>query len=134
MSLSYISLCSGASVGITKAAMVHQHDLSIHGAERERRMVTETVRAGTGASTPALPRSRGGGDLFGSMSLSYTPLCSGASVGITKAALVHENNLCSHRMERDRRTREHLWYPLLSLDRLSVSLCKLHPLGRCQCE
>ena len=42
MSLFYIPLCSGASVGITKAAMVHQHDLSSHRAERERRMVTET--------------------------------------------------------------------------------------------
>ena len=61
-----------------------------------------------------LLESRGGSDLFGSMSLSYTPLCSGASVGITKAALVHENNLCSHRMERDRRTRERLWYHSLT--------------------
>ena len=50
MSLSYISLCSGASVGITKAAMVHQHDLSSHRTDRERRMVTETVGAGTPAS------------------------------------------------------------------------------------
>ena len=83
--------------------MVHQHDLSSHRAERERRMVTETVRAGTGASTPALPRSRGGGDLLGSMSLSYMPLCSGASVGITKAAMVHQHDLSSHRMARDRR-------------------------------
>jgi hypothetical protein len=110
-----------------------------HRAERERRMVTETVRAGTGASTPALPRSRGGGDLFGSMGLGYIPLSSGASVGIMNAALVHENDLPSHRAERDRRDGEQFWYPLLSLNLTASSvpfpvvwyrrLVSLHGLG-----
>ena len=30
-------LCSGASVGISKATLVHQHDLSSHRTDRERR-------------------------------------------------------------------------------------------------
>ena len=55
------------------------------------------------------PESRGTGDLFGSMRLGCTLLCSGASKGITKAAMVHEDDLSSYRMERDRRTRERLW-------------------------
>ena len=108
MGLACIVLCSGASVGIMKAAMVHQHDLSSHRAKRERRMVTEMVRAASGAPTPALPRSRGTDGLFTSMGLGYIFLCFGTSVGIAKAALVHEDNLPSHRTARLRLLRERL--------------------------
>ena len=103
MGLACIILCSGASVGITKAALVHEDDLPSHRAKRERRTVTEMVRAASGAPTPALPRSRGGVGLFASMGLCYIPLCSGASVGIMKAAMVHQHDLSSHRTARDRR-------------------------------
>ena len=41
--------------------------------------------------------------LFGSMGLGYIPLCTGASVGITKAAMVHQHDLSSHQTARDRR-------------------------------
>ena len=48
------------------------------------------------------------------MRFGYIILCSGASVGIIKAAMVHEDDLFTHRMERDRRTRERLWYHSLT--------------------
>ena len=48
------------------------------------------------------------------MRLGCTLLCSGASVGITKVAMVHQHDLSSYRMERDRRTRERLWYHSLT--------------------
>ena len=48
------------------------------------------------------------------MRLGCTLLCFGASKGITKAAMVHEDDLSSYRMERDRRTRERLWYHSLT--------------------
>ena len=50
-----------------------------------------------------LLESRGGSDLFGSMSLSYISLCSGASVGITKAAMVHQHDLADHVQDVDAR-------------------------------
>ena len=37
MSFGYMILCSGASVAVVKTAVVHQHDLSSHRTERERR-------------------------------------------------------------------------------------------------
>ena len=42
------------------------------------------------------------------MDLACIILCSGASVGITKAALVHEDNLPSHRTARLKLLRERL--------------------------
>ena len=48
------------------------------------------------------------------MRFGYIILCSGASMGITKAAMVHEDDLFSHRMERDRRALERLWYHSLT--------------------
>ena len=49
MGFGCILLCSGASVGITTAAMVHQHDLSSHRTDRERRALV----------SPLEPRSDG---------------------------------------------------------------------------
>ena len=48
-------------------------------------------------------RWRGTDGLFGSMGLCYMPLCSGASMGIPKVAMVHQHDLSSHRTDRDRR-------------------------------
>ena len=57
------------------------------------------------------PESRGTGDLFGSMRLGCTLLCSGASKGITKAAMVHQHDLSSHRTECERRALESFGIP-----------------------
>ena len=102
MGLCCIFLCSGASVGIPKAAMVHQPDLSSHRTDRERRALVSPLEPRSDGFIATFPESRGRGDLLAFMRLGYISLCSRASVGIAKAALVHEDDLCSHRTERER--------------------------------
>ena len=102
MSLCCILLCSGASVGIPNAAMVHQPDLSSHRTARERRDVEPLFSLYSDGFIATFPESRGRGDLLAFMRLGYISLCSRASLGIAKAALVHEDDLCSHRTERER--------------------------------
>ena len=106
MGLCYIPLCSGASVGITKAAMVHQHYLSSHRTARNRRDLVSPLVSPLEPQSEGFigtfPESCGRGDLLAFMRLGYISLCSRASVGIAKAALVHEDDLCSHRTERER--------------------------------
>ena len=177
MSLCCILLCSGASVGIPKAAMVHQPDRSSHRTDRERRALVSpleprsdgfigtfpgraapatclapwacatyscalrrpwasprprwcvsTTSAVSGRERPLaeapcafaalwrhnvrlhryLPRSRSTDGLLTSMGLGYIFLCFGTSVGIAKAAMVHEDDLPSHRTARLRLLRERL--------------------------
>ena len=55
-----------------------------------------------------LPQSSGTDGLFTFMGLAYIPLCSGASVGVAKAALVHEDDLPSHRTPRLKLLRERI--------------------------
>ena len=43
--------------------------------------------------------------LFGSMGLGYIPMCTGASVGITKATMVHQHDLSSHPPDGARQAR-----------------------------
>ena len=111
MSLCCILLCSGASVGIAMAAMVHQPDLSSHQTERERRALVSPLEPRSDGFIATFPESRGGCDLLAFMSLCYILLCSGASAGIAKAALVHQPDLSSHRTARDRRAGERFGLP-----------------------
>ena len=111
MSLCCIFLCSGASVGIPKAAMVHQHDLSSHRTARDRRALVSPLEPRSDGFIATFPESREGGDLLAFMRLCWIFLYSGASVGITKAAMVHQHDLSSHRTERERRALESFGIP-----------------------
>ena len=59
----------------------------------------------------SVPEARGTDGLFTFVSFGYIILCSGASVGITKAAMVHQHDLSSHRTERERRALESFGIP-----------------------
>ena len=96
MGLGYIFLCSGASVGIPKAALVHQPDLSSHRTDRDRRALVSPLEPRSDGFIATFPESRSTGDLLAFMRLGYIFLCSGASVGIMNAALVHEERFPSH--------------------------------------
>ena len=56
----------------------------------------------------SVPEARGTDGLFTFVSFGYIILCSGASVGISKATLVHQHDLSSHRTDRERRDSKRL--------------------------
>ena len=71
--------------------------LSSHRTDRERRAVEPLFSLYSDGFIATFPESRGRGDLFAFMRLCYISLCSRASVGIAKAAMVHQHDLSSHR-------------------------------------
>ena len=98
-------------MGIPKAAMVHQPDLSSHRTERERRALVSPLEPRSDGFIGSFPVSRGIEGLFSFMGFGCMLLCSGASVGIAKAAMVHQHDLSSHRTERERRALESFGIP-----------------------
>ena len=108
MSFGYMILCSGASVAVVKAALVPQHDLSSDRTARDRRALVSRVELQLDGYIATLPEWRGTDGLFTFISFCYTILCFESSSGIMKAALMHEDDLPSHRTARDRRASERL--------------------------
>ena len=103
MSFGYMILCSEPSVAVVKTALVHNDDPRRHRTARHRRDSVSPLEPQSDGFIGTFPESRKRGDLFGSMGLCCIFLCSGASVGIPKAAMVHQPDLSSHRTDRERR-------------------------------